>query len=482
MAKQEKVPVAKVERFGEAIVIPDRMSLGTAVTVLKAKIEAEEQPMTQSANFEGHPYDVAHAFGLAIEEVCGLLIGKTTPGSIFTPPEPPTTISVEVSPGEFVKVQWGRIEFPFEPGAGYFVTSHGRRPDGTVVGVCAGEFKAKYQHVWDKIVARTRELLLTHSIFKGRVLRVGFWDYTKRKPYEVPDIKPWDVSRANVSQLVFSRELEQSIEDHILTPIRHKAMVEAAGTPFKRGVLLAGTYGCGKTLLAAAIAAEAKRHGMTVVYVEHANELPEAIRFASLLAKDGAVVFTEDIDRAADDDERDFSIDTLLNTLDGIDTKNYPIMTILTTNYVQNIYKGMVRPGRVDVALQINPPDADAAVRLLQMYLGDRLDGADARISGVGMALAGHIPAVIREIAERTKLSYISRTKTAPGAGSINSDDILRATASMNNQISLLRSKKAEESDEIKLARFLSGLLRFSQNYVPAAFPDPDTVVEGETL
>lgn len=442
MAREQTVVVGKVERMGNALIVPEEMSLENAKTVIEQQMEYEDTTVERGANFDAHPYDVAHAFGRAIEAVCGTKLGK--PMRSFFGSEPPREIAVEVAPNQFVKVLWGAIVFPFDPKNGQFMTHWTRKSDGTVIGMALGKFKQKYEPVWTEIITLTRSILDTESIFKGKTLRVKFLD-NDGDMLQVPDIKAWDVSKVNVAHLTFSKGLEASIEDHILTPIRHKAATDAAGIPFKRGVLLAGPYGTGKTLLAAHVAREASQRGITVLYIENVKELPHALRMAAQLAP--SVVFAEDVDRVTDGN-RTHEVDVLLNTLDGIDTKTYDIMTILTTNYAGKIYKGLVRPGRIDVALEVLPPDAEAAVRLVKAYLGEMFTDEGANLDSLGDSLAGHIPAVIREVCERAKLSYISRTGEKPAAQTIRASDVMRAAGSMKNQIALLNAEDSTEQTE----------------------------------
>lgn len=430
---ESKVVVGTVVREGTAVTVPQDMSLDNAITVLQQRREMEEQVVGRSVEFPMHPYEVAHAFGQAIEEVCGTLMGKareTWFGTI-----PPSKVSIEVEPGQFTEVVWGQLVFPFSPGEGCLVAGWTRADnDGSIIGRLSGEFRQKYEHVWNKIIRRTREILDEGSLFRGKTLRIDFRG-------QVPDVKAWNVRNVDVSHLVFSKDLEGHIQDHIITPIRHRALCGAAGVPFKRGILLTGPYGTGKTLLAACVAREAAAEGITVLYIEDAKQLPQAIRMAARLAP--AIVFAEDIDRITDG-PRDGQVDQLLNTLDGIDTKNFPVMTILTSNYPDKIYKGMIRPGRIDVALHILPPDSEAAQRLVKTYLGEMFDAKNGDLEEMGNALTGMIPAVIREICERSKLSAISRTGAVPAAKGINADDVLRAAKSMKNQIDLLEAKPTE--------------------------------------
>lgn len=437
LTQQDKVVTGEVKHFGDALVVPESMSYDVALQVLGQARDASEQYVQRFVEIRGyHPFDVAHAFGKAIGKVCGFALGKGEDMGFFAmmlgmKAPPPKTISVEVAPGEVITAPWGRIVFPFEPSESYFEVTLQNDSNGTF-NLLIGQFQGKYEKIWESVIRETRNFLMKGSIFKGRTLRVNF------ETMPIPTVLPWDVSSVDVSHLVFTKELEGLIEDHIFTPIRYRDLAEAAGTPFKRGVLLTGPYGTGKTLLAGAVAREAARHEMTVIYIEDVSQLPQAIRMAAQL--EPAIVFAEDIDRITDGD-RDHEIDTILNTLDGVDTKNAKVMTIVTSNYPDKIYKGMIRPGRLDVALNILPPDSEAAQRLVKTYLGRLFHEKNGDLEEMGNALSGLIPAVIREICERSKLSYISRTHQAPRDNSITADDVLKASASMRNQLLLLNKQ-----------------------------------------
>jgi transitional endoplasmic reticulum ATPase len=150
-------------------------------------------------------------------------------------------------------------------------------------------------------------------------------------------------------------------------------------------------------------------HGWTFIYIKDASELPRALQFAKQYQP--ALVFAEDVDRHVTGERTD-KMDMILNTLDGIDTKHTEIMVVLTTNHLDQVNQAMLRPGRLDVILNIVPPDAKAVERLVRVYARGRLDGA-ADLARAGELLAGFTPAVVREVVERAKLGSISRTGRA---------------------------------------------------------------------
>ncbi len=136
--------------------------------------------------------------------------------------------------------------------------------------------------------------------------------------------------------------------------------------------------------------------------------------------------------------DRTVKIDDILNTIDGVQSKNTEIMVALTTNHVEQINKAMLRPGRLDAVIDVTPPDAPAARKLMRLYGRTRLDAADT-LERAGLVLAGQIPAVIREAVERAKLYAIGRA--GGGQFVITDQDIADAAAGMQQHLDLLETK-----------------------------------------
>ena len=132
----------------------------------------------------------------------------------------------------------------------------------------------------------------------------------------------------------------------------------------------------------------------------------------------------------------------LLNTIDGVLTKNAQVITVLTTNHVERLDRAMLRPGRLDAVITVKAPEAEAVQRLVRLY-GRGLVDANEDLGAVREALAGNIPATIREVVERSKLAMIGN-----GRDTVTAGELLVATKGMERHLGLLNEVKAEPSAE----------------------------------
>jgi ATP-dependent 26S proteasome regulatory subunit len=231
----------------------------------------------------------------------------------------------------------------------------------------------------------------------------------------------------------------RDIRTGLFTALDHAKFCARMGIPAKRGVLLAGDYGTGKTLTAWVSAVKAVKAGMTFIYLKSVLDLANGFAFARQYQP--AVIFAEDIDRVINDPQSE-AMEQLRNAFDGVNTKNAQVITVLTTNHLDRLDPALLRPGRCDLLVTVTRPDAAAAVRLVKQYGGGLLS-KDTDYERIGAALADHLPAEIREAVERSKMSCISRLcreqpnldeSTATIDGMVNETDILEAAEAMDDQ------------------------------------------------
>lgn len=350
---------------------------------------------------------------------------------------PPSVVAIELSDGKRGDVFWGRLILPNMHG--HLETSISKK-DGRFIfcleAATTEDHRDFVRALADEIRVRVKE----KSIYRGKsfVLKTD-------KDGDVVQNRPptfLDLSRVNPEELTFSDETKRHVETTVFTPIEHTAACRTNGVPLKRGILLEGPYGTGKTLTAFVTAVKANQNGWTFIMVDRVSGLKAALETARMY--EPAIVFAEDLDRSVSGQERTVKIDDILNTIDGLDSKGTEIMTILTSNDVTQVNRAMLRPGRLDAIISVQAPDAPAVEKLLRLYCGQTLRASES-LTEVGQRLQGLTPAVIREVIERAKLAVIARRAT-PGMVTLIAQDLLMAASTMKHHVGLLTEKKEEKA------------------------------------
>lgn len=139
-----------------------------------------------------------------------------------------------------------------------------------------------------------------------------------------------------------------------------------AGIPYRRGWLLYGTPGTGKTSVVSAIAGQFKRD----IYILSLSG--SGMTDANLLGlvgevEKGSIILLEDIDAAFEQregqQEKGVTFSGLLNVLDGITSPEGSVV-FMTTNHIDKLDPALIRPGRIDRRLEFRGADLDQIERL----------------------------------------------------------------------------------------------------------------------
>ena len=440
---------AAVEFSGSKIVLPAdprHMTLPEAREWLARLERSEEEAITVHEVIDAHPWDGCVAFMTAMKETYGW--AQPVPTRNFFGRNAPQMISIETGVGETATIFWGSFQLPGVEGTLVTGTEEKR---GQLKFVIEGQVKRKYLEVIHGLAELTRKIVRERSIYRGHALRLSLngGEINLMEPPTFVNLK-----KVKEDELVFSEDLMDQVITNLWTPIEHTEWCRQHDVPLKRGVLLEGPYGTGKTLAASVTAKKCEQNGWTFITVGRVTALEGALQFA--MAYQPCVVFVEDIDREMSG-ERTAEIDDILNKVDGIVSKGAEIMVVLTSNHAENITKPMLRPGRLDAVLSIGPPDAAAVQKLLRVY-GRKLINKHEDLTHSGFVLAGRIPAVIREVVERSKLYAISR---APGAiFTLTDEDIVRSAKGMARHLELLDAKPpGEQTTGDKLASALGDIM-----------------------
>jgi transitional endoplasmic reticulum ATPase len=426
-----KAHVADIIHHGEKLVLPEKMSISDAIDLLYRRAEYLETAVNISERFDVFPLDGAYGLSQVIIEMFGWQEGK--PIRTMFGEQKPQVLTVPSGPHTKVDVPWGNFELPTV--SGMLSTGITEGPSGRAIFVLNAEVKRKDEATVRNLFDALREYLTHNSLYRGKAIKIRFRD-EDGDPIAMPEPEFLDLEDVGVDNLILNEDLASSVKANLFTPIERVEDCLQNGIKVKRGVLLGGNFGTGKTLAAMCAAKIAEQNGITFLYSSRAHELGDAIAFARQYQSPACVVFSEDIDRSVTGD-RTVEIDDILNILDGIDTKHENIITVLTTNRLDNVNQAMLRPGRLDAIINVETPDAPTAERLVRYYGGASIPEKED-LTAVGEALAGQIPAVIEEAVKRAKLFQLALLPEGAAVEDISAEALRQSAATMTKQIELL--------------------------------------------
>lgn len=435
-----------IQHEGRAIKLPGdpgKMPLDKAIEALMRKRKDEEQPFAVHEVIDAYPLDGAVAFVKAMTKLYGWASPVATPG--FFGPRPPSMISVKVGPNDDDVIQCPLGSFKL-PGIDEPIgTTIDENSKGQQAFIIYATVKKKDKHLLLELATETRRIVKEESIYRGKAIRLGVDEYGNLNYNDPPQF----LDLSSKDTLVFDDDIQAQIDTSILVPIRATAVCRKHKIPLKRGVLLSGPYGTGKTCVARMTGGVCIENGWTFVLLDKVQGLRAALEFANRYAP--AVVFAEDIDRIAD--KRDEGTNDLINTIDGVISKRSEIMTILTTNFVEKLDPVILRPGRLDAVISLRAPTDAAVERLLRVYAGGLLS-VETSVVEAARELSGQIPASIRECVERAKLGMIGR-----GDVKLNDSDLVVAAKTMKNHLALLNRDTQKPSVAQTLAESLHSVV-----------------------
>jgi len=176
------------------------------------------------------------------------------------------------------------------------------------------------------------------------------------------------------------KEVKQKLKESIEWPLKHSKAFSRLGIRAPRGILLMGPPGCGKTLLAKAVAKESEANFISVkgpeIFSKWVGESEKAIReiFRRARQVSPCVIFFDEVDslaprRGLGDGSRvtEKVIAQLLTEMDGLEELS-DVVIIAATNRPDIIDPALLRPGRFDRLILVPPPDKEARLSIFKVH------------------------------------------------------------------------------------------------------------------
>lgn len=385
--------------------------------------ESMEKHYEYNRTMKYRPQDGAHAFNQVMRNLFGSEgLGKDRPETLFTPKRPPAMETINVGLNQTAQIPWGEVEFP-PLSATFNIGGRQDRELGELFHLSVDAPK-KYRRQIEAFYEMVEKELKERSIYRGKAITGAV------NPTYI------DTSKVDPNKVVYSAAVMRDLETNLWSRLRYtEAYRTGLNMDLKRAVLVEGPYGTGKTLAGMLTAQEAELHGWTYILCRPGvDDLFQVLQTAELYAP--AVVWFEDIDVVASGGD-ETQISKLLDRLDGVQGKGAEVIAGFTTNFVEKLQKGVLRPGRIDAIIHIGELDADGYQKLVKnlvpaAHLGD----VDYDI--VRTKLAGFMPAFVTE-SIRGAMSYaLTRNKGKLAGITITTDDIVASADGLRRQLDLM--------------------------------------------
>ena len=251
------------------------------------------------------------------------------------------------------------------------------------------------------------------------------------------------------------------IIDYLKSPKKY----QDKGIALPKGILLIGPPGVGKTMIAKAIANEAKvpffyqsGSSFAQIYVGVGAKRVREL-FYQAKRQSPSIIFIDEIDAVGKargehrNDERETTLNQLLTEMDGfVDSSG--VIVVGATNRVEILDSALLRSGRFDRRIYIDLPDFEERVKIIELYL--RGKNHSVNISEVAKMSVGFSGAALASLVNEASLNALRR-----GAETITNDDFFASQSKIEGGIKKQLTLSAEEKNILSLYQAAKALCAY---------------------
>ena len=206
--------------------------------------------------------------------------------------------------------------------------------------------------------------------------------------------------------------------------IRNRAIYEEMGARLPHGLLLYGDPGLGKTLLAKCFTEESGLNTITVRRDQGGDAFVNSITqaFAKAKAEAPAILFLDDMDKFANEDDSRCDAPEYVAVQAGIDdVKETEVFVIATANEIRKLPDSLLRSGRFDRKIGVYAPSAADAEAIIAHYLTEKRISDDINMKDLTMRMSYHSCAELETILNEAAVRAAFARKESIGMEDITS-------------------------------------------------------------
>lgn len=211
----------------------------------------------------------------------------------------------------------------------------------------------------------------------------------------------------------------------IMEIMKNPAAFAKKGIRMPKGILLEGDPGNGKTLIAKALAGEAKVNFIPAKATDFESmfiaigPMKVKLLFKKARRKAPCIIFIDEFDGigtirnysgSAIETENTRIVTALLNELDGFEQSN-GVLVIAATNSIKSLDPALIRPGRFDAKITVPYPDSKARTQLIEMYTKGKTPAAECTTETLTKMFEGFSCAKIESVLNRAALIATQETR-----------------------------------------------------------------------
>jgi transitional endoplasmic reticulum ATPase len=226
--------------------------------------------------------------------------------------------------------------------------------------------------------------------------------------------------RVTYEEIGGMKEQIKRLREIVELPMRHPEVFARLGIEPHSGILMYGSPGCGKTLIAKALASESEANFFIIngpeIMNKYYGETEARLRDIFKEARDSApsIIFIDEIDAIAPKREEAFGdvekrvVAQLLALMDGMSDRGQ-VIVLGATNRSESLDPALRRPGRFDREIEIGVPNAEGRLEILQIHTRGMPLSEDIDLQELAARLHGYTGADIKALCREAAMKALRR-------------------------------------------------------------------------